>query len=75
MGSSTRNSFGILLRSVPGEAHRSLNKEDQAHGPLKRIYEKMTKIENLSQDIMFSLAANAVNEFQTVNGVILMQLV
>jgi hypothetical protein len=54
------NSFGILLRSVPVEAHSSLNKREQAHGALRRIYEKMNNFENLSQDIRLSLAVKAV---------------
>jgi hypothetical protein len=64
------NSFGILLRSVPVEAHSSHNKGEQDHATLRRIYEKTNNFENLFQDIRLSLAVNAVNELPNVDGFI-----
>jgi hypothetical protein len=65
--------FGILLKQVPVESHSSLSSGEQAHGPLRRIYEKLPT--SVPRDVRLSLAVKAVNELPNTAGFIPLHLV
>jgi transposase InsO family protein len=67
--------FGTLIRAVPVEAHSSLNRGEQAHGPLRRVFEKLKEERGLSDDTRLALAVKAINEMPNVQGFTPLQLV
>jgi hypothetical protein len=67
--------FGTLIRAVPVESHNSLNRGEQAHGPLRRVFEKISHNSTLTDDVLLSLSVKAINEMSDVRGFIPLELV